>query len=115
MKKIIVFVFIIHLFSCNTWNKYAILDISKNGVVASKYIDEFHHNEEILVFRDNTELGIFSWSKKDTSLFHFINVGDSIVKRKGEFSLFVFKPNGKVKEFKYMDGKGKVYDNKEAL
>lgn len=115
MKKSLILVFIPILISCTRYNNRVILDLEVNGVVKEKYIDKMNHYENTVKFYKSGELGLFEWEKANHLLFKNIQIGDSISKNHGEFSLFVYKKDGSVKEYKYRDRNGKVYNNKESL
>ena len=114
MKRYLI-VLLFFFISCVKYNSSVTKNIEKYGVVQEKFINKIQQYEKSIKLANGEKLGVFNWCNVDTTLYSYVEIGDSIVKRKGEFSLFVYKPTGKVKEFKYMDGKGKVYDNKEAL
>jgi hypothetical protein len=113
MKIFFILILSIVMFSCSEYNSNVTKNQEVYGVVQNKFINKLQQYEMSIKLTNGKKLGLFDWSNTDTTLYSCIEKGDSIVKRKGEYSLFVYKPNGKVKEFKYMDGKGKVYSNKE--
>jgi hypothetical protein len=113
--KIIRYLILIFLVlqSCTGYNTKRINSFEVNGIIDSTFIDRNDHLVLKVELKDNYVFQLDSWKRLNSNIDYYIEKGDSIVKRKGEYSLFVYKPNGKVKEFKYMDGKGKVYSNKE--
>lgn len=115
--KIIIYLILIFLGlqSCTGYNTKRINSFEVNGIIDSTFIDSNDHLALKVKLKDDYVFQLDSWKRLNLNIDNFIEKGDSVVKRKGEYSLFVYKPNGKVKEFKYMDGNGKVYDNKEAL
>lgn len=115
MKKYLILILSIFIFSCSEYNSNVTKNQENFGIVESKFINKIQQYSESVRFESGEKINISYWNSVDTTLYSYIEKGDSIVKRKGEYSLFVYKQNGKVKEFKYMDGNGKVYDNKEAL
>ena len=115
MKKILFAIIIVTLYSCNRYYNNKILNIDIKGVIKEKYIDKIRHYEDMVILFRGDKVDLYYWEQADNILYDYIQIGDSIVKRKGEYSLFVYKKNGKVKEFKYMDSNGKVYNNKEKL
>ena len=51
-------------------------------------------------FQNGKELGLWEWEQVDTTLSSYVQIGDSISKSRGEYSLFVYKKNGTAKKFK---------------
>lgn len=59
------------------------------GVVIEKKFEKFNHNASMIYLNNNTKVAIFGefWTK--------VNIGDSVVKRKGETIWTVYRNNQK--------------------
>lgn len=75
-----------------------IMDEEYSGIVINRYVDKNNHNSPKLIFSNNTETAIFG------EFFGIIQIGDSIVKKKGDSKIIVYRGKEKV-----------ILDNKEVL
>jgi len=60
------------------------------GIVKKKYIDKDNHNDPTILFSNGTHCTIF------LQFYSKIDVGDSILKKKGSTKIFVYSVNGSV-------------------
>jgi len=111
MKSIQFFALFLLFFSCESISTKGVLNNTINASVIDKKIDTFNHYTHVFYFSDNTSGAIDVYMRHDQTLFNYVKIGDSISKNKGEYSLFVYKSDGIVKEFKYMDRNGNIYNN----
>ncbi|WP_091492006.1 hypothetical protein [Flavobacterium phragmitis] len=71
---------------------------SFDGLVIDKGFDKFNHNASVIYFKDKTKVALFGqfWAQ--------INIGDSLIKKKGETIITVYRNKEKF-----------ILDNKEIM
>ena len=103
MKKTISisFIFIILSFgSCNYIAKERTRKDFYKGIITAKFIDERNHLDENYLFKSKTDT-FFESGEIYPDSWEYANVGDSIIKEKGELYLTIKKKNGDSKMFPY--------------
>ena len=87
--------FIVWIFFYNTKDKryenalINIMDQDYRGIVIKKYADKNNHNSPKLVLSDHTETAVFG------EFFAVIQEGDSIVKKRGDSKILVYRDKDK--------------------
>ena len=114
ITSLISFLVLFIMLSCRNIDSKWVKNDEVNAVVVGKKIDTDNHYTHVFYLSDGTNGSFDIYMRNDTTLYDFVNIGDSLSANKGEYSLFVHKKDGSVREFKYMDRNGKVYKNKEV-
>ncbi|MDB4533291.1 hypothetical protein N9242_00345 [Vicingaceae bacterium] len=65
--------------------------ININGIVVEKYIDNQNHLYETCVFKRDTNSQKFIFNLDDSGFFEYVEIGDSIYKKKGDSLFQVFR------------------------
>ena len=94
-------IFTIFFISCtiksNFIKMYAYdLNRSFSGVVKGKYIDSTDHMSRNLIFK-GSRISILN------DVYEKINIGDSILKKRGDSIIYIYKKNGIILKFNYND------------
>ena len=78
---------VLYMQKFNKKNKSEDLNLSFKGSVKEKYIDVINHNQPIIMFKNDSLFGIYrEW-------YDLIEIGDSIIKKKGLSSIIIIKSN----------------------
>ncbi len=64
---------------------------SFSGIVKKKFIDSSFHNRETITISNKEAVLVTDFIYEDSSLFNFINVGDSIFKKKNDLNVRVIR------------------------
>lgn len=71
-----------------------------SGVIIEKYRDKWNHNHPMVKINNGSDIAIGDWETRGSDyLWPYIEIGDSIIKRSGDFNLYIVKPSGKKKSF----------------
>lgn len=103
MKKIISISFgliILSVCSCNYIAKERTREGFYKGIITAKFIDEKNHLDETFLFKSKTET-FFESGEIYPGSWDYANIGDSIIKEKGELYLTIKKKNGDSTMFPY--------------
>jgi len=102
MKKIVLFVLFLSLFSCEYIEKEHLKTISFRGILVDKFIDESNHCSQTFKVRRN-DVVFFLLASNYPNSWEFANNGDSIIKEKGELYLTIKNKDGDSTMFPYYE------------
>jgi len=104
MKNQILVLVCFIFFSCGIdFSKNTVRETNILGKVTKKYLDTINHGEPTIICKEQEEENKYQMSRwvKNSNLWDYLQIGDSVIKPSGTLTLRVKKEDGSFKDFEY--------------